>query len=177
MTTETAAREGKIPRERQSGGRLEWQGWHAVACGGLRLGAGGSQGNRDRNRLEQVYGLLAEPPVEGGELSATVVVISVVSGFLSYLVGGYAAARMARHSGGRHGALTAVFGLIVGVILAIVLVLFGTLFVEGLAAVAVPPSSFGPIGAAWAAGTLILLLVNLFGGFVGGKLGEPSAQA
>ncbi len=127
--------------------------------------------------LRQAYGLLAEPPVEGGELSATVVVISVVSGFLSYLVGGYAAARMARYSCGRHGALTAVFGLIVGVILAIVLVFVGTLFAEGLAALAVPPSSFGPIGAAWAAGGLILFLVNLFAGFVGGKLGEPSNRS
>ena len=124
--------------------------------------------------LRQAYGLLADPLVEGGELTATVVVISVVSGFLSYLVGGYAAASMAGHSGGRHGALTAVFGLILGVILAVVLVFFGTVLAEGLAAVAVPPSSFGPIGAAWTAGTLILFLVNLFAGFVGGKLGEPS---
>ena len=45
--------------------------------------------------LRQAYGLLADPLVEGGELTATVVVISVVSGFLSYLVGGYAAASMA----------------------------------------------------------------------------------
>lgn len=124
--------------------------------------------------LRQAYGLLADPPVDGGELTATVVVISVVSGFLSYLIGGYAAASMAGHSGGRHGALTAVFGLILGVILAVVLVFFGTVFAEGLVAVAMPPSSFGPIGAAWTAGTLILFLVNLFAGFVGGKLGEPS---
>jgi len=124
--------------------------------------------------LRQVFGLLADPPVEAGELTATVVVISLVSGFLSYLVGGYAAARLAGHSGGRHGALTAVFGLILGVILAVVLIFFGTVFAEGLAAVAVPPSSFGPIGAAWTAGTLIVFLVDLFAGFIGGKLGEPS---
>lgn len=120
--------------------------------------------------LRQVYGLLAEPPGERGEFTAAVVVISVVSGFLSYLVGGYAAAKRARHSGGRHGALTAVFGLIVGVILAIILASFGVVFAEG---VAVPPAAFGPIGAALGAG-LILFLVNLFGGFVGGTLGEPS---
>ncbi len=139
-------------------------GWVVAVIAGIVIGT----------VARQVYGLLAGPPVEGGELTATVVVISVVSGFLSYLVGGYAAARLARHSGGRHGALTAVFGLIVGVVLAVVLVFFGTVFAEGMAAVAVPPSSFGPIGAAWAAGTLILFLVNLFGGFVGGQLGEPS---
>lgn len=145
--------------------------WDAVALGWV---AAVLTGIVTGTILRQVYGLLAEPPIEGGELSATVVVISVVSGFLSYLVGGYTAARIARHAGGIHGALTAVFGLILGVILAVVLVFFGTVFAEGLAAVAVPPSSFGPIGAAWAAGTLILFLVNLFGGVVGGKLGEPS---
>ncbi len=120
--------------------------------------------------FRQIYGLLAEPPVETEDLTATVVVLSGVSGFLSYLVGGYVAARMARYSGGKHGALTAVFGLILGFILAIMLALFGLVFAEG---VAVPPASFGLTGAAAVAG-LILFLVNLFGGFVGGKLGEPS---
>ncbi|MDX6380344.1 MAG: hypothetical protein QOI57_1368 [Rubrobacteraceae bacterium] len=116
--------------------------------------------------LRQMYRLLTELPVERGEFTATVVVISSVSGFLSYLIGGYAAAKTARHSGGKHGALTAVFGLIVGIILSLI----GVVFTEG---VAVPPAAFGPIGAAWVAG-LILFLVNLFGAFVGGKLGEPS---
>ncbi len=123
--------------------------------------------------FRQIYGLLAEPPVEAGELTATVVVLSGVSGFLSYLVGGYAAAKRAGHRGGRHGALTAVFGLIVGVVLAIVLVLFGAVLGEGVAEVVVPPASVGPIGAVWAFGA-ILFLINLFGGLVGGKLGEPS---
>ena len=122
--------------------------------------------------FRQIYGLLAEPPVETGELTATVVVTSGASGFLSYLAGGYAAAKKARHSGGRHGALTAVFGLIVGVVLAIVLVLFGAVLGEGVAEVVVPPASIGPIGAVWAFGA-ILFLINLFGGLVGGKLGEP----
>ncbi len=120
--------------------------------------------------LRLLYDLFAEPPVERGELTATLVVISLVSGFLSYLIGGYVAARMARYSGGKHGALTAVFGLILGIILAIVLALFGVVFAEG---VAVPPVSFGLAGAAIVAG-LVLFMVNLFGGFVGGKLGEPS---
>ena len=123
--------------------------------------------------FRQIYGLLAEPLVEAGELTATVVVLSGVSGFLSYLVGGYAAAKRAGHRGGRHGALTAVFGLIVGVVLAIVLVLFGAVLGEGVAEVVVPPASVGPIGAVWAFGA-ILFLINLFGGLVGGKLGEPS---
>lgn len=122
--------------------------------------------------LRLLYGLVAEPPVERGEFTVAVVVITLVSGFLSYLLGGYVAARIARYSGGKHGALTAVFGLILGVILAIVLALFGVVFVEG---VAVPPVSFGLAGAAIVAG-VALFLVNLFGGFVGGKFGEPARR-
>jgi hypothetical protein len=131
--------------------------------------------------LRFLYGFFVGLPTERGDLDATVVVISVVSGFLSYLVGGYIAARMARRSGGTHGALTAVFGLIIGIILMVILGLFSLVFTEdfpvpprgfGLADV-VPPASFGFSGAALTAGS-VLFLVNLFGGFVGGKLGEPS---
>ena len=116
------------------------------------------------------YGLFAEPPVGRGELTAAVVVISLVSGFLAYLIGGYAAAKLAGHSGGKHGALTAVFGLIVGIVLAAILSLLGVLFAGGVAA---PPVVFGFAGAALLAG-LILFLANLFGGYVGGKVGEPA---
>jgi MFS family permease len=132
--------------------------------------------------LGLLYGLfVGPPPSERGELTATILVISVVSGFLSYLVGGYVAAKMARHSGGKHGALTAVFGLIIGVNMTIVLALFGLVFPEGFVvppasfgfADVVPPVSFGLSGTALLAG-FILFLVSLFGGFVGGKLGEPS---
>ncbi len=120
--------------------------------------------------LRVLYSLVSEPPVERGEFTAAVVVISLVSGFLGYLVGGYVAAKLAGYSGGLHGAITAVFGLILGVILAIVLAVFGIIFA---AAVAMPPANFGLAANALLAG-LFLFLVNLFGGFVGGKLGEPS---
>lgn len=120
--------------------------------------------------LRILYGLIAEPWMERGELTVALVVVSLVSGFLSYLLGGYTAARAARRAGGKHGALTAFFGLIVGVVLALVLAIFGLVFAEG---VAMPPATFGLTGTALLAG-LILFLTNLFGGFVGGKLGEPS---
>jgi hypothetical protein len=131
--------------------------------------------------LVLLYGLFAEPPTERVVLTATMVVISVVSGFLSYLIGGYVAARIASRSGGKHGALTAVFGLGIGIAMGIVLALSGFVFTNdittlpadfGLADV-VPPVSFGLAGPALVAGS-ILFLVNLFGGFVGGRLGEPS---
>jgi MFS family permease len=131
--------------------------------------------------LSFLYRLFVELPTERGELDATVVVISVVSGFISYLVGGYIAARMAPRSGGKHGALTAVFGLIIGIILMVILGLFSFVFAEGFPVLpmgfgladVVPPASFGLSGAALTAGS-VLFLANLFGGFVGGELGEPS---
>lgn len=120
--------------------------------------------------LRILYSLIAEPRIERGELTVALVVVSLVSGFLSYLLGGYVAARAAGRAGGKHGALTAFFGLTVGVVLTLVLAVFGLVFAEGIA---VPPASFGLGRTALLAG-LILFLTNLFGGFVGGKLGEPS---
>ncbi len=141
--------------------------WKAVAVGWVAAALAGVVINPI---LRLLYGLLAEPPIERGEFTLAVVVVSLVSGFLSYLVGGYVAAKMARYSGGKHGAMTAIFGLVIGAILGIILAPLGFVFVEGVAA---PPVGFGLAGTALIAG-LILFLVNLFGGFVGGKLGEPA---
>lgn len=120
--------------------------------------------------LRFLAGVLIEFPVEPSEITAAVIIVALLSGFLAYVVGGYAAGRSARVSGGLNGAMTAVFGVIIGVISAIILAVFGIIFTE---AVAVPPVNFGLAGAAIVGG-LILFLVNLLGGFIGGKLGEPS---
>ncbi len=144
-------------------GRVSWRsvasGWAVAALAGVVASA----------ILRALDGFVGQPTVERGELTATVVVISLVSGFLAYLVGGYVAGRSARYSGGLNGAMTAGFGLILGVILAAILAVFGVIFPEG---VAMPPACFGLMGEALLAG-LILFLVNLFGGYVGGTLGEP----
>jgi len=116
-----------------------------------------------------LYGLFAGPTVERGELTAALVVVSLVSGFLAYLIGGYVAARVAGRAGGKHGALTSFFGLAFGIVLAVLFTLLGVIFAEG---VALPPAAFGLANAALLAG-LILFLVNMFGGYVGGKLGDP----
>jgi hypothetical protein len=149
-----------------NGGGGEGVSWRSVALGwvvAVLVGAVVSP------TLRTLYGLVVEPPLERGEFTVTIVVISLVSGFLAYLVGGCVAGRSARYSGGLNGAMTAVFGLILGVILAAILAVFGVIFPEG---VAIPPACFGLIGEGLLAG-LILFLVNLFGGYVGGKLGEP----
>ena len=119
--------------------------------------------------LRLLYGILAGPEVERGAFTAAVVVVSLVAGFLSYLLGGFVAARATRCSGRKHGALAAFAGLSAGVVLALILTPFGAVFTEG---VALPPACFGLEGEAVLAG-LALFLSNLFGGIVGGTMGEP----
>jgi hypothetical protein len=143
---------------------LRWKsilvGWLVAAVTGLVISP----------LLRSLYGIAAPPPIGRGEFTAGMVIVSLVSGFLAYLAGGYVAARIARRSGGMHGAMTAVFGLAVGIALTFVLTAFGAVFVEGVAA---PPVGFGLARQAVMIGGLPLFLINVFGGYVGGKLGEP----
>ena len=134
-------------------------GWMVASAAGVILSPA----------IRFLYGLAARPPAERGEFTATVVAISVLSGFIAYLLGGYVAGRIAGASGGLNGAMTAVIGLAVGLVLTAVLATFGVLFSEG---VAVPPAGFGFARAALLAG-LLLFVANILGGYVGGKLGEP----
>lgn len=120
-----------------------------------------------------LYGLVVELAAGRGEITSAAAAISVLSGFVAYLIGGYAAGRLSGGSGGLNGALTAVFGVIFGVIAAAILSAFGLVFSGG---VALPPSAFGVYGAALIVG-FFLFLVNLFGGYVGGKVGEPAVFA
>ena len=126
-------------------------------------------------------GLLLSPPVRGaydamtgasvmpGKFTAGLVIVSLVSGFLAYLFGGYVAGRLARRAGGLHGAMTAILGAATGAILG----MFG-IAVSGGILVALIGLGFGEVTAS---ATLALLLAYLFGGYVGGKLGEPSEPA
>ncbi len=141
--------------------------WRSVALGWLVAAVVGSLISL---LFSGLYGLVDGPPAGSGEITAGFVVISLVSGFLAYLAGGFVAGRSAGYSGGLNGAMTAVFGLILGLVVGVVFAAHGVTFAEG---VAMPPANFGFAGGVLLAG-LVLFLVNLFGGYVGGKLGEPS---
>jgi hypothetical protein len=150
-----------------AGGGIRWRsvalGWFFAAVIGSLL-----------NLLFSVlYGLVDEASAEGGKVTAGFVVVSLVSGFLAYLVGGFVAGRSAGYSGGLNGAMTAVLGLIIGLAAAVILASVGVTFAEG---VAMPPANFGLSGGVLLA-SLVLFLVNLFGGYVGGELGEPTRPA
>jgi hypothetical protein len=118
--------------------------------------------------LRILFRLFVEFPPDPTEITVGVIVVSLLSGFLAYLVGDYAAGRSARVSGGSNGATTAVFGLILGIILAIIFIFFD-LVLTG--AVALPPVGFGMAGVALIAG-VVLFLVNLLGGTSAGSWGS-----
>jgi hypothetical protein len=143
---------------------LRWKsivlGWLVASVSGLAISP----------LLRTLYGLAVPPPTVRGDFTADLVIVSLASGFLAYVIGGYVAARNAGRKGGMHGAMAAIFGLMVGIILALVLTVFGATFVEG---VAVPPAGFGLTGRALLIGALPLFFANLLAGYVGGKLGEP----
>ena len=119
--------------------------------------------------LSGLYALMAEA---SAERATATMILSLLSGFLAYLLGGYFAGRRAGTSGGLNGAMTAVFGLVVGIVVAIVWIVL-SLIVAGIETLPAAPVGLGQIaGGAFLAG-LILFVVNLLGGYLGGKLGEP----
>lgn len=95
---------------------------------------------------------------------------SLLAGFLAFLAGGFFAARSAGTSGGLNGAMIAVLALIMGLLPSVTFTIFSGL--SG-ATLAVPQMSFGAAGGSLLA-ALILFLVNLLGGYLGGRLVERS---
>ena len=119
--------------------------------------------------LRSAYDTLTGAAVTPGKLTSGLAIVSIVSGFLAYLFGGYVAGKFARRAGGLHGAITAIVGATTGAILGV----FGVA-VSGGILVALIGVGFGEVTASTA---LALFLAYLFGGYVGGKLGESSEPA
>ena len=119
--------------------------------------------------LREVYDALTGASVMPGKLTSGLVIVSLVSGFLAYLFGGYVAGKFARRAGGLHGAMTAILGAATGAVLAA----FGVA-VSGGILVTLIRVGFGEVTASTA---LALFLAYVFGGYIGGKLGEPSEPA
>jgi hypothetical protein len=146
-----------------AGENIRWEsialGWFVALPAGLLLGP----------LLRAVYDALTGASVTPGKLTSGLVIVSVVTGFLAYLVGGYVAGRFARRSGGLHGAMTAVLGAAAGAALGA-----SGVAVSGGIFVALIGLGFGEVTTA---ATFALFVAYLFGGYVGGKLGEPSRPA
>jgi hypothetical protein len=144
-------------------GEIRWEGvalgWLAAIPAGLLLSP----------LLREAYDGLTGAPVMPGKLTSGLVIVSLVSGFLAYLFGGYVAGKFARQVGGLHGAIAAILGATTGAVLAT----FGVA-VSGGILVTLIGVGFGEVTASTA---LALFLAYLFGGYIGGKLGEPSEPA
>jgi len=109
-----------------------------------------------------------------GNFTTAVVAISLVSGFLAHFAGGYVAGRRAGVRGGLHGVMVAVLGFLfvvvaVAVVSAIAVATAGVVLIAG--GIPFPAVTLGFAGGALLA-SLALLLLNVVGGFFGGKLGE-----
>lgn len=146
-----------------AGENIRWEsialGWLVALPAGLLLGP----------LLRGAYDALTGASVTPGKLTSGLVVVSIVTGFLAYLIGGYVAGRFARRAGGLHGAMTAIFGAAAGAVLGA-----SGVAVSGRILVAFIGLGFGDVTASAA---FVLFLAYLFGGYVGGKLGEPSQPA
>lgn len=111
------------------------------------------------------------------EVSIASVIAGIVVLAIAFLVGGWAAGRMSRYDGGRNGLMTAVWFLLLGVILAGLGLWVGAEY-NVAAQVALLPDWFGTWfeGQDLATGAVVsgvvAILVILAAGFLGGKLGE-----
>ena len=126
--------------------------------------------------LGGIFGLAASGtgPAITGQTGAGLVIGSLIFGFLAYLAGGYVAGNRANSAKPLNGAMTAVLNLVVGLVLAII----ATLLILLIGGSDFPP---GPIGALSATGggfvgVLIGFLVNLAGGYAGGKISESRGR-
>lgn len=119
--------------------------------------------------LAAIFGASNVGGVSAGE-AASVGVIGLIASFLAYVVGGYVAGSRTNTAKPLNGAMTAVLGLVIGIILSIILSIL--LLLAGGSDF--PP---GPVGIGGASGggfisVLIVFLVNLAGGYVGGRVAE-----
>jgi hypothetical protein len=146
-----------------AGGNIRWEGialgWLVAFPAGLLLGP----------LLRAAYEATTGSVVTPERFTSGLVIVSLVSGFLAYLFGGYVAGRFARKAGGLHGVITATVGVVTGAVLGA----FG-IVVSGGIFVALIGLGFDEVTAST---VLALFLAYLFGGYIGGKLGEPSKPA
>lgn len=112
------------------------------------------------------------------EIDAAIIPSLVVIGlvlFVAYFSGGYVAGRLSRFDGGRNGAATVLWGILLSVLLA----LFGSIlpvlqFVQEFAQASLVPAISGLVEAGVLGLVIVIgaLLLEVLGGFLGGRLGN-----
>ncbi len=121
--------------------------------------------------------------LEGGQLDTAIITGLVIVGlvlFLSYFLGGYVAGRLVRFDGGRNGAATVGWGILLAVLFTVFGFLLAGLLPEsvfgllrglqtGIQSTVGDLTTLGLVGAGIIVGALLLVLL---GGFLGGSLGN-----
>lgn len=154
---------------RRVSGKMNWRavivGWAAAIVTGIVL-----------NLLFEAAHILlfGGEALDAANPTTGVVTISLLSGFLAHFAGGYVAGRRARASGGLHGVMVAILGFAfvvtaVAIVSAIIVATAGLFLVE--VGAPLPSVTLGFAGGVFLA-SLALLVLNLLGGFFGGKMGE-----
>ncbi len=141
----------------------------ALVCGGVLLSLASLV-------MANLLGLAIN--LGGPQFDATVITSLVLVGvalFVAYFLGGYVAGRLARFDGGRNGAATVLWGILLSVLLA----LFGSLlpglgFVQAFVQDSAIPAASGLAQAGLVGLGVVIgaLLLELLGGFLGGRLGN-----
>ncbi len=135
-----------------------------------------------------IWGLVLGPlgftlDLPGGQLDSAIITGLVIVGlvlFLSYFFGGYVAGRLVRFDGGRNGAATVAWGILLAVIFALFGFLLAGLLPEsvfellrglqsGIQSIFGNLFTLGLVGAGVVVGALLLVLL---GGLLGGSLGN-----
>lgn len=112
-----------------------------------------------------------------GEVTIGSVIAGIVVLAIAFLVGGWAAGRMSRYDGGRNGLMTAVWFLVLGVVLAALGMWAGSEY-NVAAQVDLLPDWFGTwfeadeVTAGAIISGIVAIVVIVLAGFLGGKLGE-----
>lgn len=103
--------------------------------------------------------------------------------FLAYLIGGYAAGRVASRQGTRHGALAALLGVIVTILLVTIGGIVGVGISDNLSGVVLPDvptdneqQSLGSLLALSAISGILILLMPFIGGVIGGTWGARTGR-
>ena len=132
------------------------------------LGAAGAGGLAFQVDLSDAEGAVEEVSLIGG-------ILALVGLFVAFLIGGWAAGRMARYDGGLNGAMTAFWMLLLIVVFATLGTWLGQEY-NAFAQMNLPDWVSGWSGdevtAAAVIGGVLGLVVMFLGGFIGGKWGE-----
>ncbi len=96
----------------------------------------------------------------------------LVTLFVAFVIGGWAAGRMARYDGGRNGLMTAVWAILLAAVLSALAAAFGADY-DVLGSAGLPqPFSQDALTLGGIVTALIAIAAMLLGGFLGGKWGE-----